>query len=93
MLADMEKATFRLPEWEMRRLRQQSERQRRALNSVVVEVIARGLGEEPQAHEVLHALGSMVARPPLGPYEPPPREDEPEDAQLTEALDWARDDR
>jgi hypothetical protein len=46
-----------------------------------------------KAHEVLHALGSMVARPPLGPYESPPSEDEPEDAQLAEALDWARADR
>jgi hypothetical protein len=46
-----------------------------------------------KAQAVLHALGSMVARPPLGPYQPPRQEDESEDAQLTEALDWARDDR
>jgi hypothetical protein len=89
----MEKATFRLPEWEMRRLREQSERQRRAMNSVVIEVIARGLGEQPHEHELLRALGTMVVRPALGPYQPARSEGEGTRPPLTDALDWARGDR
>ena len=89
----MEKATFRLPDWEMSRLRQQSEQQHRALNEVVIEVIARGLGEQPHEQEVLRALGSMVARPALAPYREQVPDDEATRPNLTDALDWARGDR
>jgi len=89
----MMKATFRLPEWELRRLREQSERQRRALNSVVIDVIARGLGEQPHEHELLHALGPMIARPSLTSWSTSSVGDEGERPQLTDALDWTRGDR
>jgi hypothetical protein len=93
MLAAMVKATFRLPRWELERLREQSERQRRALNSVVIDVIARGLGEQPHQDELLRALGPMVARPALAPFSPRRSEDEGERPRLTDALDWTRGDR
>jgi hypothetical protein len=92
MLASMVKATFRLPQWELRRLREQSERQRRALNSVVIDVIARGLGEQPHEPELLRALGSMIARPALAPP-PAPAPGPAERPRLTDALDWARGER
>ena len=92
MLADVEKATFRLPEWEMRRLREQSERQGRPLNAVVIDVIARGLGDQPYEQELLRALGGMVARPALAPYEPQAA-DGVARPDLTDALDWTRGER
>jgi hypothetical protein len=93
MLGPVEKATFRLPEWEMERLRQESRRQRRPLNAVVIEVIARGLGGQPGEDGMLRALGSLVVRPPLAPYVPAPHDDEPVEAGLDEALEWARGER
>ncbi|HXM56646.1 MAG TPA: hypothetical protein VOB72_14715 [Candidatus Dormibacteraeota bacterium] len=89
----MQKATFRLPDWEMTRLRQQSERQHRSLNEVVIEVIARGLGEQPHEHELMRALGPMVARPALSPYMEQASGDGSDRPNLTDALDWARGDR
>jgi hypothetical protein len=97
MLAHMEKATFRLPEWEMRRLREESTRQHRSLNLVVIDIIARGLGEPAETEpdtDLVRVLGSMVARPPLFPFEPEPREEGDDDeVNLTDALGWARGER
>jgi hypothetical protein len=39
----MEKVTFRVPAWQMQRLREPSREERRSLNSVVTDVIANGL--------------------------------------------------
>ena len=89
----MVKATFRLPDWEMRRLREQSERQGRALNLVVIDVIARGLGDPPHEQEMLRALGSMVARPALTPAMTVVDEDAFERPALGDALDWTRGER
>src|SRR5260221_406331 len=44
-----EKATFRLPEWEMEQMRERSSQERRSLNVVVAEVIAAGLVRPPAA--------------------------------------------
>jgi hypothetical protein len=99
MLAHMEKATFRLPEWEMRRLREESTRQHRSLNLVAIDVIARGLGDSAEAEpdaDLVKVLGSMVARPPLFPYEPElfdEDEDDDEEVDLLETLDWVRGER
>ena len=88
----MEKATFRLPDWQLQRMRQRSREERRSLNAVVADVIARGLdapapGETPS--ETARALGPLLlrparsadgsARPALSPV------------RLTGALDWTRD--
>jgi len=91
----MEKATFRLPEWEMERMRERSRRERRSLNAVASEVIARGLGQAPEAAgqtAVAAALGPMLARPALEPYQRPDG-GPPAEVDLTQSLDWTRGDR
>lgn len=88
----MEKATFRLPEWELASMRDRSRRQRRSLNAVAAEVIALGLGHAAApAHSTLAALGPLLVRPALTGYVPPPPPSKPVD--LTGALDWSRGER
>ena len=90
----MEKATFRLPEWELERMRERSRQERRSLNAIVSEVIARGLGQDPAAPgqtTIAAALGSLLVRPALSPFQP--TSDEPSPVPLTDALDWTRGDR
>ena len=90
----MEKATFRLPEWELERMRERSRQERRSLNAIVSEVIARGLGQAPGAPGqagVASALGPLLVRPALHPYEQ--ADQEPSPVHLTDALDWTRGDR
>lgn len=90
-----EKATFRLPEWELAEMRERSRRERRSLNAVVADVIAIGLGKPPASSEreaVRAALGRRVARPATAEYDPdafPPLEP----IDLDEALEWTRGDR
>ena len=90
----MEKATFRLPEWELERMRKRSRQERRSLNAIVSEVIARGLGQDPAAPgqtAVAAALGSLLVRPAMGRYRQ--ASDGPSPVSLTDALDWTRGDR
>lgn len=90
----MEKATFRLPEWELERMREQSRQQRRSLNAIVAEVLARGLGQAPAAAgrtAVVTALGPLLQRPALTSYVP--EAGAPSPVSLTDALDWTRGDR
>ena len=90
-----EKATFRLPEWELAEMRERSRRERRSLNAVVAEVIAIGLGREPvssRREAVRAALGKLIVRPATEEYDPaafPPMEP----LNLDDALDWTRGDR
>jgi len=90
-----EKATFRLPEWELIEMRERSRRERRSLNAVVADVIAIGLGKAPatsQREAVRAALGKMIVRPATAEYDPerfPPLGP----IDLDEALDWTRSDR
>ena len=91
----MEKATFRLPEWELENMRERSRRERRSLNTVVAEVIAVGLGQPgaaPQGTAVAAALGPLLARPAKAPWAPSARRRR-SPVQLTDALDWSRGDR
>jgi len=91
----MEKATFRLPEWELERMRARSRRERRSLNAIASEVIARGLGQAPEVAgqtAVAAALGSLLVRPALRRYESSGAEPAA-DADLIDALDWTRGDR
>jgi hypothetical protein len=90
----MEKATFRLPEWELERMRERSRQERRSLNAVVSDVIARGLGQAPATPgqtAVVAALGPLLVRPAQQRYEH--EDEEPSTARLTDALDWTRGDR
>lgn len=90
-----EKATFRLPEWELAEMRERSRRERRSLNAVVAEVIAIGLGKAPATSEreaVREALGKLIVRPATAEYDPadfPPLQP----IDLGDALDWTRGDR
>jgi hypothetical protein len=88
----MEKATFRLPGWQLDRLRAESEQQQRSVNSVMIDVIARGLGQPSDSGDLVRTLGPLVARPPLAQHE---FNLEPVVLQpkLDEALDWGRGDR
>lgn len=96
MTASTEKATFRLPRWEMDRLREESRRQRRSLNSVVTDMLARSLGDDAPTHQdLLRALGPMVRRPARNRYAPISTEQDIDEERvtLTDALDWTRGDR
>jgi hypothetical protein len=91
----MEKATFRLPEWELEKMRERSRHERRSLNTVVAEVIAVGLGQSPAAPQhgaTAAVLGPLLARPAKAPWTPPARRRR-SPVQLTDALDWSRGDR
>jgi hypothetical protein len=92
----MEKATFRLPEWELETMRERSRRERRSLNTVVAEVIATGLGRPPATAAsrtpAAISLGSLLARPAKSPWDPRARRPV-SPVQLTDALDWSRGDR
>jgi hypothetical protein len=89
-----EKATFRLPEWEMEKMRELSRRQRRPLNTVAADVIAAGLQQaaaSPDAVPLDVALGRLLVRPATRPWTGATWGPSP--VQLTDALDWARGDR
>ena len=90
----MEKATFRLPEWELERMRERSRKERRSLNAIASEVIALGLGQAPDAvgHATAAALGPLLVRPALQRYERLSGE-QPTEVDLGDALDWTRGDR
>ena len=75
-------------------MRERSRQERRSLNAVVSEVIARGLGQAPSAPgqtAVAASLGPLLVRPALQAYER--EEGEASTVDLTDALDWARGDR
>lgn len=87
----MEKATFRLPEWQLNRMRQKSREERRSLNAVAADVIAHGLGNAVEGIErsaATRALGPLLLTPARAAYRPGPRTPSP--VQLTDALDWRR---
>lgn len=90
----MEKATFRLPEWELEEMRARSRRERRSLNAVAVEVIASGLGKAPaDDRAAAHAaLGKLIVRPRMQRYAGLPAGD-PSPVSLLDALDWTRGER
>jgi hypothetical protein len=86
----MRKITLRLPDWEVAELRERGRVERRSMNTVAGDAIARGLAGRDASADDLRALGSMVARPALrahSPGEGPPR------AELDQALDWTRGER
>src|SRR5260221_11423489 len=88
-----EKATFRLPEWEMEQMRERSRQERRSLNVVVAEVIAAGLGRPPatpRLSALAAALGPQLDRPAKRPWTPSPAGSP---VPLLDALDWTRGDR
>ncbi|MBJ7609373.1 MAG: hypothetical protein JF887_08070 [Candidatus Dormibacteraeota bacterium] len=87
----MEKATFRLPEWELESMRERSREERRSLNAVVADVIARGLGtaaEGGERSDAARALGPLLVRPAKTAYSVRQRGSSP--VQLTDALEWSR---
>jgi hypothetical protein len=93
MVPMAEKATFRLPEWELKEMRERSRRERRSLNSVVADVIAVGLGRAPAPEEdaFAAALGPLLVRRATKMWTG--ADWDPSPVQLTDALDWTRGDR
>jgi hypothetical protein len=94
MAAMVEKATFRLPDWELEKLRERSRREGRSLNTVAAEVIAAGLGQTGAAAERMPlnvALGHLLARPARRSWTGPASASSP--VPLLDALDWTRGDR
>ena len=90
----VEKATFRLPEWQLARLRARSRREHRSLNAVVAGVIAAGLAAGEQGDErasLVRALGTFLVTPAGRGL--PPLTHEPSPVSLTDALDWTRGER
>lgn len=88
-----EKATFRLPEWEMVEMRERSRRERRSLNTVAAEVIAIGLGRAPASEKPTldEAFGKWLVRPARRTWAG--ADWEPSPVPLLDALDWTRGDR
>lgn len=89
-----EKATFRLPEWELTEMRERSRRERRSLNAVAAEVIALGLGNAPDSDaraSLREALGDFLVRPATKRWTGATWG--PSDVDLLGALDWTRGDR
>ena len=90
----MEKATFRLPEWQLQRMRELSTDEHRSLNSVAADVIAHGLGEAPQHAEraaAARALGPLLLTPARAAYVR--GRTAPSPVPLIDALDWSRGER
>jgi hypothetical protein len=94
----MAKTTLRLPDYLLEKLRERSREEGRSLNTVAVETLWRGLGLEMAPDDVVGILGDIVVRPATKQFDPEPFERHlagmrREARDLTEALDWTREDR
>ena len=93
----MAKTTLRLPENLLEKLRERSREEGRSLNTVTVETLWRGLGQGAP-DDVVVILGDIVVRPATEKFDPEALEHRlagmgREARDLTEALDWTREDR
>lgn len=94
----MTKTTLRLPDYLLEKLRERSREEGRSLNTVAVETLWRGLGLEAATDDVVAILGDMVVRPATKSFDPEALEQHlagirREARDLTESLDWTREDR
>ena len=90
----MTKTTLRLPEPVAAKLRERSRLERRSMNDVAIDALARGLGEE-SPDDAMRPLRGMIFRPATHKFDPEEFEEMRqrlglENGDLQEDLDWVR---